>query len=35
MFCECSKLKELKGIEKFNTNKVINMQAMFQLCCEL
>ena len=35
MFNECKKLKEIKGINSFNTNKVINMKAMFQLCNEL
>ena len=35
MFNECKKLKEIKGINKFNTNKVNNMKAMFQLCNEI
>ena len=35
MFNECKKLKEIKGINKFITNKVVNMNAMFQLCNEL
>ena len=35
MFSECYELKEIKGINKFNTNKVKNMSAMFQLCKEL
>ena len=32
MFNHCEKLKEIKGINKFNTNKVTNMKAMFQAC---
>ena len=28
MFNECHKLKEIKGINKFNTNKVTDMQSM-------
>ena len=35
MFNECHKLKEIKGINKFNTDKVSNMRAMFQECNEL
>ena len=35
MFNACYKLKEIKGINKFNTNQVTNMKAMFQLCNEL
>ena len=35
MFNECHKLKEIKGINKFNTSKVNNMGAMFQLSKEL
>ena len=35
MFNECHKLKEIKGINKFNTNKVTDMNTMFQLCKEL
>ena len=35
MFHGCKRLKEIKGINKFITNKVINMSAMFQLCGEL
>ena len=35
MFNECHKLKEIKGINKFNTNKVTNMRTMFQKCYEL
>ena len=30
MFNQCHSLKEIKGIEKFDTFNVINMQAMFQ-----
>ena len=32
MFNECHKLKEIKGINKFNTDQVTNMKAMFQDC---
>ena len=35
MLNECHKLKEIKGINKFITNKVTNMREMFQLCGEL
>ena len=35
LFNECNKLKEIKGINKFNTNNVTNMCAMFQECNEL
>ena len=35
MFNECYKLKEIKGINKFITNKVISMRTMFQACYEL
>ena len=35
MFNGYSKLKEIKGINNFNTNKVTNMRAMFQECNEL
>ena len=35
MFCDCNKLKGIKGINKFITNKVTNMKAMFQNCNEL
>ena len=31
----CYKLKEIKGINKFVTNKVISMRTMFQACYEL
>ena len=31
----CQKLKEIKGIDKFNTNKVTIMKLMFQNCFEL
>ena len=30
MFNECSKLKEIKGLNKFNTDKVVTMKAMFK-----
>ena len=35
MFNECHKLKEIKGMDKFNTSKVIDMNTMFQKCYEL
>ena len=35
MFNECQKLKEIKGINNFNTIKVTKMNGMFQLCSEL
>ena len=35
MFNKCHKLKQIKGINNFNTNKVTNLKAMFQKCNEL
>ena len=35
MFYNCNKLKEIKGINKFNTNNVTKMNTMFQQCAEL
>ena len=35
MFNNCYKLKEIKGINKFNTSKVKNMNSMFQYCNEI
>ena len=35
MFNKCYKLKEIKGIDKFNTNELTKMNSMFQLCHEL
>ena len=35
MFANCFKLKRIKGIEKFKTNQVVTMRAMFQQCKEL
>ena len=35
MFKKCKKLKEIKGINKFKTNKVNNMKGMFKYCFEL
>ena len=35
MFNGCNKLKEIKGIKKFKTNNVLDMEGMFQLCSEL
>ena len=32
MFFECIKLKEIKGLDKFITNKVTNMRGMFEYC---
>ena len=32
MFSQCNGLKEIKGIEKFNTSSAINMSAMFECC---
>ena len=35
MFSECKKLKEIKGINNFNTSKLIYMECMFSACGEL
>jgi len=35
MFSNCYKLKEIKGINNFNTNEVTNMGRMFNFCKEL
>ena len=35
MFSKCYKLKEIKGINNFNTYTVTNMKAMFQECNEI
>ena len=35
MFAACHKLKEIKGINKFNTNNVSKMNSMFYQCYEL
>ena len=35
MFTGCYELKEIKGLNKFNTSKVTNMRGMFQSCNEL
>ena len=35
MFSQCKDLKEIKGINKFITNKVTYMNSMFQACYEL
>ena len=35
MFHNCNQLKEIKGLNKFNTSKVLTMKAMFQLCSKL
>ena len=35
MFHNCNQLKVIKGLNKFNTSKVLTMKAMFQLCTKL
>ena len=35
MFNEYLKLKEIKGIDKFNTSEVTTMKGMFQWCQEI
>ena len=35
LFSGCHKLKEIKGINKFNTSNVTKMDAMFQGCNEI
>ena len=35
MFNQCFKLKEIKGINNLNANKVTNMNSMFYQCKEL
>jgi surface protein len=35
MFSHCIKLKEINGINKFNTNNVTDMEGLFNLCEEL
>ena len=35
MFRKCYKLREIKGLNKFNTSKVTNMIGMFNECKEL
>ena len=32
MFNNCNKVKEIKGLNKFNTRKVTDMNTMFQEC---
>ena len=32
MFKRCNKLKEIKGLNKFITNKVKDMKGMFEFC---
>ena len=34
LFSEFFNLNEIKGINKFNTNQVTNIETMFQLCSE-
>ena len=35
MFCICQNIKQIIGVNKFNTAKVTNMEGMFQLCINL
>ena len=35
IFAACSKLKEIKGLNKLKTNKVVSMQGIFYQCYEL
>ena len=35
MFNECYKLKEIKGIEIFNTYKLMDIEGIFQSCINL
>ena len=35
MFCKCYKLKKIKGLNKFKTMKVCNMNSMFKKCDSL
>ena len=35
ILADCHGLKEIKGINNFNTTKVINMECMFSACGEL
>ena len=35
LFNCCYILKEIKGLDKFNTSKVTNMRGMFQFCFEI
>ena len=35
MFAHCSKLKEIKGINNFNTSNITNINSMFFVCEEL
>ena len=35
MFNKCYKLREIKGLNNLNTNKVTNMSALFQCCKEI
>ena len=35
MFNNCRQLRIIKGIERFNTSQVINMEGMFQNCYKL
>ena len=32
MFVHCSKLKEIKGINNFNTSNITNINSMFLFC---
>ena len=33
MFTDCNKLKEIKGIEKFEKSQITNMRYMLVSCC--
>ena len=35
MFNECFKLKEIRGINNFNTSNVTDMNSLFQFCSEV
>jgi surface protein len=35
MFNRCYELKEIKGIDNFNTSQVVNMSSMFECCYKL
>ena len=35
MFNKCNNLKQIEGLNNFNTRNVTNMKAMFQLCPNL
>ena len=35
MFAGCTRLKEIKGLNNFNTKKVVDMTGMFSSCSEI